>query len=262
MNEENSILFSIENSIATITINRPKVRNAFDDKLIANLNTLLDKVNNDDTIKALVLTGSGEHFSAGADLNWMKNMINFSFDENQKDAGALATLLEKLNNLEKPTIALIKGGVFGGAVGLVACCDIAICEENAKFCLSEVKLGISPAVISPYVIASIGEKNARRFMLTAELFSAKCAKDIGLIHIICSNDELSNKLNDILKNIKRNGPIAIKTTKKLILDLVNNSYKGNLMEYTTKVISELRVSPEGQEGLSSFLEKRNPNWSK
>lgn len=260
MINDNSVLFTIEKHIATLTINKPQIRNAFDDKIIAKMSTSLDNINTNQNIRALVLTGSGDHFSAGADLNWMKSMINYTFDENQKDALNLAAFLKKLNNLNIPTIALVKGSVFGGALGLVACCDIAICEENSKFCLSEVKLGLSPAVISPYVINAIGQRHARRFMLTAEPFDAKTAYEIHLVHIVKPKDELENTLDELTQQITNNGPIATKTTKKLILDIVNNNYNGNLKVHTSKIISQLRVSPEGQEGLNSFFDKRKPNW--
>lgn len=260
MSISNYILFKKENSIAKLILNRPEIRNAFNDKLINEFDKILDKIETDNSIKAVILQGSGEHFSAGADLNWMKSMIKFSEEENFNDALKLANMLNKLNNLNKLTIAKIKGSVFGGAIGLVACCDIAIADDNAKFCLSEVKLGISPAVISPYVISAIGSRNARRYMLTAELFDAEKAKEIGLIHEITPKNELDNKLNELISIIKNNGPIATKETKKLIFNVAKNAYNKSLNEDTAKLIARLRISKEGQEGLSAFLEKRTPSW--
>lgn len=259
--KQSNIIFTVDSSIATITINRPEKRNAIDPQLIQDIDKILDKINTDNSIRVVVLRGAGEHFSAGADLNWMQSMKNASEAENHQDSLALAHMLHKLNDLDKPLIGVIKGAAFGGAVGIAACCDIAIAEDQAKFCLSEVKLGLSPAVISPFVISAIGAKNSRRYMLTAEVFDAARALDIGLISSVVSRVELETKLKYFLDLFLQNGPQAVSSTKKLISDIDNSSFsEKSVAEYTAKTIAKIRVSDEAQEGIQSFLDKTKPSW--
>lgn len=258
MEQESAIIFHKGNATATITLNRPEVRNAFDNLLIAKLYSILEQIENDPEIKIVVIQGTGDHFSSGGDLNWMQSMVNYSEEENFQDALVLARTLEKLNNLSKPTIALVKGTVYGGAVGLIACCDIAIAEESAIFCLSEVKLGLSPAVISPYVIEAIGAKNARRYMLTAELFSAEIASELGLINIVTKVNHLPEAASIIISSIVSNGSESVAITKELIHNIANNTLPNNrnIKEYTASIIAKLRVSKEAQTRIRAFLSKK------
>ena len=241
----NKVLFDIKNKIATVTLNRPDVSNSFDDKVISQLLTIWQNINENPDILVVVLKGSGANFCAGADLNWMRNMINNTEQENKDDAMQLARVMRELNNLSKPTIAVVQGAVYGGGVGLVACCDIAIAEPNTKFCFSEVKLGLAPAVISPYIINAIGARQAKRYMLTAEVISAEQAKKLNLIHDIMPGANL----DDLIKLLIRSGPKAIACTKKLINELPAN----NTAEYTAEIIAKLRVGSEAQILMKDFL---------
>jgi methylglutaconyl-CoA hydratase len=257
----NAFLVDINNHIATLTLNRPEIHNAFDDVLIAELITALKNLESDKNVRVVLLAANGKNFSAGADIHWMKRMANFSEAENFNDAMQLARLMQTLNQLQKPTIALVQGAVFGGGVGLVACCDIALASPEASFCLSEVKIGLIPAVISPYVIAAIGERSARRYFLTAEKFDAQEALRLNLIHQIVPSDQLRNTALQIAENLLANSPQAIVSAKNLIAQVANNFIDENLIEKTAKEIAKIRVSKEGQEGLNAFLEKRKANWT-
>ncbi len=252
---ENHVLLSIDNNIAIITLNRPEVRNAFDDQTIKQLTNHLVAINNDNTVQVVVLQGQGPHFSAGADLKWMQRMIDYSASENANDAMQLANMLRMLDSLKVPTIASIQGYVFGGALGLIACCDIAIAANNATFCLSEVKLGLSPAVISPYIINAIGAKTARRLMLTAESFDAKTAHCLGLTHKVVDPSELIETVNSYTKMIKSNGKNAMQATKELISFVKQEQDPKKQDQYTSKLIAKLRASDEAQQRLKKFLEK-------
>jgi methylglutaconyl-CoA hydratase len=243
--------------VAILELNRPEKHNAFDDHVISELIKCIEHANSLD-IKALVLKTNGKHFSAGADLNWMKSMAGNNFDENVADSKQLAKLMSVLANSPHPTLCLVQGAAFGGALGLIACCDIAIATEQAKFCLSEVKLGLIPAVISPYVIKAIGERQARRYFLTAETFNAKDALNMGLIHEI--SDDLAQSEAHFLSCLLNNGPLAVKSAKSLIEAVANHSIDETLIDYTAQQIALIRVSEEGQEGLSAFFEKRAPAW--
>lgn len=255
------VLFTKNNSgIATITLNRPEIHNAFDDALIQNLLTILKTINTDDSIKLVQLKSNGKNFSAGADLNWMQRMANYSFAENKQDALILSELMYTLKFLTKPTIASVQGAVLGGGVGLVACCDIAIAAETASFCLSEVKLGLIPAVISPYVIDAIGERAARYYFFTAETMTATTACELGLIKQITISDQLDNTVDKISATILRNSPRAVMAAKELINRVTTSSFDQNLLEKNADAIAKIRVSEEGQEGLTAFLEKRKPKW--
>jgi len=253
---------SINNKIATLTLNRPELHNAFDDQLIVQLIQELESCNNDPNIRVVMLAANGKSFCAGADMNWMQRMASYSREENLRDANALAKLMQTLNNLNKPTIALIQGAVYGGGVGLVACCDIAIAVPEAVFCLSEVKIGLVPSVISPYVIAAMGQRAARRYFLTAEKFNTQEAFRLGLIHAITQAPvDLYNMGEQIAQNILANGPSAVATAKKLIAKIANQPIDDQIINHTTQLIADTRVSAEGQEGLKSFLEKCKPNWT-
>ncbi len=251
-------LFKKDGPFAHIILNNPEKHNAFNEQLIEDITQTLKDIEQDDSIRVVLLSAEGASFSAGADLNWMKKMAAYSAEENFADAMKLAHLMETLNNLNKPTIALVQGNAFGGALGLIACCDIALSVPTALFCFSEVKLGLIPAVISPYTITAIGERMARRYFLTAERFSAQEALNMSLIHIISEN-LLSDGLA-LAEKIAQNGPQALRHIKQLTRKVAQSFMNEDLMQTTAKAIAEARVSQEGQEGLGAFLEKRTPNW--
>ncbi len=248
--------------VAVLALARPDVHNAFDAGLIAALNAALDALAADDGVHALVLTGQGSTFSAGADLNWMRGMANASEAENLADSLELARLMRTLNFFPKPTIARVNGSAYGGGVGLVACCDIAIGVEGAKFSLSEAKLGLVPAVISPYVVAAIGARQARKLFQTAEVFEAPEAARIGLLHRCVPAAELDEAVDRELHWLGKGGPIAQKEAKTLALRMggLTREDAERIDTENARLIARLRVSPEGQEGLSAFLDKRAPRW--
>lgn len=245
--------------VATLTLNRPDVHNAFDDALIAELNTAIDHIRAHPDVRILVLRAEGKSFSAGADLAWMKRMAACTHEENQADAQELERLMHGLHAFPKPTIAVVQGAAFGGAVGLVSCCDIAVASDNASFSLSEAKLGLAPAVISPFVIAAIGPRQASRYFLTAERFSAARALEMELLHEVVTADELHRTVDRLIGMLLDNGPIALMACKALIRQVVPAT-DDELRDYTTTLIASLRTSQEGQEGLSAFFEKRAPAW--
>lgn len=246
--------------VASLVLNRPDVHNAFDDLMIAELIQQLDSLAADDGVKVLILKSNGKNFSAGADLNWMRSMAKKDYQQNLDDAAGLASLMHKLDTFPKPTLALVQGAAFGGAVGLVACCDIALAEANASFCLSEVKIGLIPAVISPYVMRALGERQSRRYFLTAERFNAATAESLGLVHQVISEDTLENSAEQLVQALLQNSPAAVSAAKNLLQQIYNKNINNEVIAYTTQAIAEIRVSAEGQEGLSAFLEKRKPNW--
>lgn len=262
MTDNNHVLLrQNDNGIAELILNRPEVHNAFDDQIIESLISQLEHVDTNDNIRVLILRSNGKNFSAGADLAWMKRMAKNSHQENLQDAGRLAKLMERLNNLSKPTIGLVQGAAYGGAVGLAACCDIVIASEEAQFCLSEVKIGLIPAVISPYVVRAIGERQSRRFFLTAEAFSANTAKTFGLVHeVVATADLFDDACARITATLRRNSPQGMRAAKDLIFAVSSKVIDQTVIDDTAKRIADIRVSTEGQEGLSSFLEKRKPNW--
>lgn len=251
----------LNQGVATIRLNRPDVHNAFDDALIAQLTAELQRVDALPETRVIVLAANGKSFSAGADLNWMKRMASYSEEENLRDARALANLMRTLHGTRKPTIARVNGAAFGGGVGLVACCDIAIAAKEVLFCLSEVRLGMIPSVISPYVVAAIGERAARRYFLTAERFDADEAKRIGLIQGVVPAAQLDEAVNAMASHLLKAGPNALAEAKRLITDVSRRPVDDALVEDTARRIAALRVSPEGREGIAAFLEKRPPNWS-
>jgi len=245
-----------------LTLNRPEVHNAFGGRLIADLTKALEEAADDDAVRAIVLTGAGETFSAGADMNWMRSMANASEVENRDDAMRLAALLRTLNFHPKPTIARVNGAAFGGGLGLIACCDIVIAVEDALFAFTEVRLGLVPAVISPYVIRRIGERQARRFFLTAERFDANRAMRIGLVRELATLETLDDMVEQQLRWLSQGGPQAVSEAKALVLKIagIDRAEQEKQDLYTAELIARLRVSAEGQEGLAAFLEKRKPAW--
>jgi len=261
--DEQSVLQSIDaNGVATLTLNRPEVHNAFDDHLIVQLTHKLRELDHHASVRVVVLAAGGKSFSAGADLNWMKRIARYSEAENIRDAVALAGLMRALNTMTKPTIARVQGSAFGGGVGLVACCDIAIAGSAALFSLSEVRLGLIPAVISPYVIAAMGERNARRYFLTAERFDAQEALRVGLVHTVVTDGELDAAVSRIVGELLKGGPKAIAASKELIAHVTGRPIDHVLAEETATRIAQIRVSPEGQEGIAAFLDKRAAAWTK
>jgi methylglutaconyl-CoA hydratase len=263
MNQSNKVLFDIDKrGVATVTLNQPEIHNAFDDKLIVQLTDIFNRISQNEEIRVMVLASAGKSFSAGADLNWMQRMASYSYDQNLADANALAKMFFILNNLNKPTIARVQGATFGGAVGLVACCDMAIASKLSRFCLSEVKLGLIPATISPYVIDAIGARLARRYFTTAEVFSARRARRIGLLSEAVVEEELDSTIDNLIEHILKNSPAAIREAKQLIFDVQNKPISDKILAKTSEKIAELRVSKQGQEGLNAFLQKRRANWIK
>jgi len=244
--------------VARLTLAREAVHNAFYDAMIAELIAALEAVAANEDARLLILAAQGKSFSAGADLNWMRSMAAKNYAENVADAEQLSRLMQCLDELNKPTIALVQGAAFGGAVGLAACCDIVVAATRASFCLSEVKIGLIPAVISPYVVRAIGARQARRWMLTAERFSAEQALAMGLVHEI--NDDLEQASEQYVSHILNNSPQAVTAAKTLIDDVAEQPITERVRQSTIERIATIRVSKEGQEGLSAFLEKRTPAW--
>jgi methylglutaconyl-CoA hydratase len=249
-----------ERGVATLTLHRPDRHNAFDDALIAELTAVLRRLGDDPGIRAVVLASSGRSFSAGADLEWMRRIAHHSFDNNLADAAALAGLLHTLDRLPKPTIALVQGPAYGGGVGLVACCDVALASTQARFCLSEVKLGLTPATISPYVVNAIGARWARRLFQTAEVFDAVRALAVGLVHEVVPGDELAAAGEAVLQALLQGAPGAQVDAKDLVFLCEGRPVDSSLGDETGRRIALRRASAEGQEGIAAFLEKRPPAW--
>lgn len=247
--------------IATLTLCRPQQHNAFDDDIIAAISAQLDQLAAADNIRLLVLAAEGKSFSAGADVNWMRRMAGYDYQHNLRDARALASMLEKLQNFPQPTIARVQGAAYGGGVGLVSCCDFAIGGERASFCLSEVKIGLIPATISPYVITAIGSRAARQYFISAEAFGAEKAHQLGLLSESVATEELDAAIHALCTRLLKNGPVAMREAKRLSLDYQDAEISPALIADSCERIAKLRVSPEGQEGLGAFLEKRQPQWA-
>ena len=254
-------LITDANGVARLTLNRPEVHNAFNAELIAALSERFDALAAE-APRVLVLTGSGRSFSAGADLDWMRSMAEAGETANREDALRLAGMFRKLDELPCPTIARINGPAFGGGVGLISCCDIAIAAEHATFGLTEVRLGLIPATIAPFVIERIGMRNARRYMLTGERFDATQAQRIGLIHECCEREELDSAFKRVVDGLLAGGPIAVAEAKRLVRSVGRNDQdSAGLDESTAEWIARMRVGAEGQEGLQAFLQKRRPAWT-
>lgn len=259
-NNEKVLLEVNEQGIASVTLNNPDKHNAFDDEIIKQLTDVFNDISKREDISIMVLASNGKNFSAGADLAWMKRMASYSYEDNLKDANALAEMLKALNFLPQTTIAKIQGAAFGGAVGLASCCDIVIASTKASFCLSEVKLGLIPATISPYVVNAIGLKASRRYFQTAERFFSDKAQQLGLVDEVAQPDELTNEVNAMIATLLANGVQARRQAKKLSQDVAFQTINEALLTDTSERIAAIRVSSEGQEGLTAFFEKRSPNW--
>lgn len=255
-----TISYSFKDKIATVTLNRPEVHNAFNEVMIAELTEIFRKTSEDELVRVVVLTGNGKSFSAGADLNWMKKMINYSYEQNLDDSIKLAELFYLLYSLPKPIIARVNGTAIGGGTGLVAVCDIAIASENAKFSLSEVKLGLVPACISPYVIRKVGEGRCREFFLTGERLTAKRALESGLVNQVVPLEELDQAVQEKTDQLISSGPKALAMCKELLKNVPGMSFE-KAKTYTADMIASMRIGDEGQEGMNAFLEKRKPKWT-
>jgi len=252
---------TVRDCIATVTLNRPDVHNAFDETLIANLTAAFVSLDDNPDVRVVVLTGAGKSFCAGADLNWMKRMAAFGHEENLADANALAAMLRSLYALSKPTIARVTGAAYGGGVGLVAACDIAVAVPEATFALSEAKLGLIPATIGPYVIEAIGARQARRYFLTAERFDAAEARRIGLVHEVVAADAIDARIDALIATLKAAGPTAQLECKALIRGIAHRPIDDDVIAGTARHIAAVRASPEGREGVSAFLGKRKAAWT-
>ena len=258
----NSVEILIDDrGVATVTLNRPEVHNAFDDSTIAQLSDAFTELDQNDSVRIVILAAAGKAFSAGGDLNWMKRMAGYTHAENLADAEKLAAMLQALNFMCKPTIARVQGAAFGGAVGLVSCCDFAIGTDRASFSLSEVKIGLAPATIAPYVVAAIGQRACRRYFQTGERFNAQTALHLGLLSEVVTEEQLDIAITALLDTLLANSPQGQAASKQLVFEVANKAIDAHLIKHTTTVIAGLRVSEEGQEGLSAFLEKRRPNWA-
>lgn len=255
-----TVLIQQKNQITTVTLNRPELHNAFNEVMIQELTKVFSTLSKDKETRVIILTGNGESFCAGADLNWMKKMANFTKKENLEDSKRLHQMLETIYRCSKPVIAKVNGSAIGGGVGLVAAADIALADENAKFGLSEVRLGLIPAVISPFVIKKIGEANAREYFLTGERFSANQAERMNLVQGIGTKEAIEKKIEEKIKHLLSAGPEAISECKLLIEKVANQPIE-KVSSFTSRKIAERRVSKEGQEGIQAFFEKRKPRWT-
>jgi len=257
---EEKLKVEIDGGVARLILTQPGKHNAFDDTIIAAFTAALQRVAADAAVRVVVLAGEGKSFSAGADLDWMRRMADYGEAENLEDARALAAMLRTLNELPKPTIARVQGATFGGGVGLVACCDIAVASEAAIFCLSEARLGLAPSTISPYVVAAMGAHNARRYFLTAERFDAAAAERIGLVHMVTGADRLDSAVDGLIATLLQNGPAAIAECKELIRRVASGPVDDAMIGDTARHIARVRATSEGKEGIRAFLEKRSPAW--
>lgn len=255
-----TLLLQQEGHVATVTLNRPEVRNAFNETTIAELTQVFRELSANDSVRAVVLAANGPAFCAGADLNWMKKMAGYTHDENRADAAQLAEMLRTIYLCPKPVVAKIQGDCYAGGMGLAAACDILLAADTVHFCLSEVRLGLIPATISPYVIKAMGENAARRYFLTAERFSAQEAHRIGFVHEAVAADALDTAVADMVKALVGNSPNAVKEAKRLVQNVAGRELSDALIADTAERIADIRSSDEGKEGVRSFLEKRKPNW--
>ena len=259
MKDYKTILYSLEGRIARVTLNRPDIHNAFNDTMLSELIDALKKIGKDQNARVVILTGNGKSFCAGADLNWMKKMINYTYEENIEDSNLVSECMYTLYTLPQPTIARVNGSAIGGGMGLVAGCDIAIAQQNAKFSLSEVKLGLVPACISPYVIKRAGESRCRELFLTGKRITAEEALNFGLVNRVVPLEKLNEAVDEVVRLLLTSGPNAIATCKEL-LQKVPGLTLDEAKTYTAQVIASLRISDEGQEGMNAFLQKRKPKW--
>ena len=256
----NTISFSVTPWTVEVTLRRPEIRNAFNDEVIAELTQAFTELGQRDEVRCIVLAAEGKAFCAGADLNWMRRMADYSRAENLADAAQLAEMLRVIYECPKPTIARIQGDVYAGGMGLVAACDMAVSVDTANFCLSEVKLGLIPATISPYVIRAMGARAAHRYFLTAERFDAKEAHRIGFVHEVVSADALDAKVAELTNALVNVSPNAVRTCKTLVQEVAGRDIEAPLIGRTVEGIADIRTSSEGREGVQSFLQKRKPSW--
>ena len=257
---DETLKVEVDGGVARLILARPEKHNAFDDAVIADFTAALERVATDSAVRVVVIASEGKSFSAGADLDWMRRMADYGEADNLADARALAVMLRTLNELPKPTIARVQGATFGGGVGLVACCDIAVASKAAIFCLSEARLGLTPSTISPYVVAAMGANEARRYFLTAERFDAAAAERIGLVHLVAAPERLDHAVDDLVAALLQNGPMAITECKQLIRRVASRPVDEAMIEDTAQHIARVRASAEGKEGVRAFLEKRPPAW--
>jgi methylglutaconyl-CoA hydratase len=255
-----SVQVDISGQVGCVRLNRPEVRNAFNDEVIAELTQAFDQLGRDSTVRAIVLAAEGPAFCAGADLNWMRRMADYTHAENLADAGQLAEMLRVIYTCPKPTVARIQGDVYAGGMGLVAACDMAVSVDTANYCLSEVKLGLYPATISPYVIRAMGARAAHRYFLTAERFDAAEALRIGFLHEVVGADQLEAKVQEIAQALTSASPHAVTACKTLLHEVAGKDIDTTLIAHTVVGIASIRASTEGKEGVQSFLQKRKPNW--
>jgi len=249
-----------EGAVARVFLNRPEVRNAFNDETIAELTMAFAALGKEAGLKAIVLGAHGKAFSAGADLNWMRAMAGYSWEQNHADATRLAEMLWTIYACPLPVVGRVQGDVYAGGVGLAAACDVVVAADSVQFCLSEAKLGLLPATISPYVIRAMGEQAARRYFITAERFSAAEAHRMGFVHELCPADQLDAKVDAIVNALLANSPAAVKACKRLVQDMAGQDISANLRDDTARRIADIRASDEGREGVRSFLEKRPAAW--
>ncbi len=255
-----ALTLTVDGGIARITLTQPEVRNAFSDEAIAEIMAAFRKVGEQADVRAVVLAAEGPAFCAGANLNWMRRMADYSRDENRVDAGLLAEMLRVIYECPKPTIARVQGDVYAGGMGLVACCDMAVAVDTAGFCLSEVKIGLIPATISPYVIRAMGARASHRYFLTGERFSAQEAHRIGYVHEVVEAEQLDAVVDGWLKHLLSAGPAAVRACKRLVLDVAEREIDEQLIAATVEQIANIRASGEGKEGVQAFLNKRKPSW--
>jgi len=255
-----TIRLAVDEKVARITFARPEVHNAFNATMIAELAQVFDQVKAEASVRVVVLTGEGKSFCAGADINWMREIIDYSYEQNLSESLQLAEALHKLYSLPKPTVAMVNGTAIGGGNGFLSACDIAVAAEEAHFGLSEVKIGLVPAAISPFVIRKIGESKAREYFLTGIRIPAKKAQEIGLINQVVPREKLEDTVDELISLLLTSGPEALASCKELIFQVPQMRLE-EVKEFTARMIANLRISEEGQEGMASFLEKRKPNWS-
>lgn len=249
-----------EGAVAHVYLNRPDVRNAFNSDVIAELTRVFSALGRDGTLRAVVLGGHGPVFCAGADLNWMRSMADYTWDDNRADAQALADMLWTLYRCPVPVVGRVHGDCYAGGMGLAACCDVLVAADGAHFCLSEARLGLLPATIGPYVVRALGEQASRRYFITAERFSAAQAHRLGFVHVLSAPEALDEQVGQLTQALVANGPAAVRASKRLVQDLSGRTIDDDLRADTARRIADIRVSPEGREGIQSFLARRKPAW--
>ena len=255
-----SIITSVNAGVATLTLSQPEIRNAFSDVVIAEITAAFAEVGQRDDVRAVVLAAEGPAFCAGANLNWMRAMADYTREENLADAGKLAAMLHTIATCPHPTIARVQGDVYAGGMGLVAACDRAVAVQEAHFCLSEVKIGLIPATIAPYVLRAMGTRAGQRYFLTGERFDAAEALRIGFVHQVVAADDLDSAVDGLLKHLLSAGPAAVRACKRLVDDVAGREINAALVARTVECIADIRASAEGKEGVQAFLNKRKPNW--